>query len=81
MANLSSIYRGRVMNNADPQASGRVQVAVPSVLGGGNIWAETCMPFAGNPRPAGIGELVWVMFEGGDADRPVVIGRVGTGRP
>ena len=72
-------YRGKVENNVDPMQLGRVQVSVPAVLGSGTLsWAMPCMPFAG----AGVGMLVtppvganvWVEFEGGDIDRPIVAG-------
>jgi hypothetical protein len=72
-------YRGIVVNNIDPMLRGRVQVAVPAVFGDARMaWAEPCVPFAGNgagffsvpPMDA----LVWVEFEGGDPDFPIVAG-------
>lgn len=73
------IYRGRVAGNLDPNGLGRVQVSVPAVLGEGRMaWAMPCSPYAGN----GVGLFlvppvdasVWVAFENGDLDRPIVLG-------
>jgi hypothetical protein len=72
-------YRGKVENNIDPMQLGRVQVSVPAVLGEGRLsWAMPCSPFAGS----GVGLLltpprganVWVEFEGGDLDHPILAG-------
>lgn len=72
-------YRGLVMDNIDPEKRGRVRVSVPAVLGDGQqSWAEPCVPYAG----PGVGLFavppvkakVWVEFEGGDADYPILAG-------
>ncbi len=72
-------YRGKVENNVDPLQQGRVQVSVPAVYGDGRLaWAMPCVPYAGPgvgffavpPR----GANVWVEFEGGDPDYPIVGG-------
>ncbi len=71
-------HRGTVENNIDPQGLGRVQVSVPGVLGGSLAWAMPCSPFAGpgvgffSVPPQGAS--VWVEFERGDPDYPVVVG-------
>ncbi|WP_285656678.1 phage baseplate assembly protein V [Actinomycetospora sp. NBRC 106375] len=66
-------------NDVDPQGRARVQVSVPRVLGEGRLsWAEPCVPHAGPdqgfhtvpPR----GAAVWVEFEGGDPDYPILAG-------
>jgi hypothetical protein len=68
------IYRGTAINTADPMMRGRIQVGVPSVTGGGvGNWAEACRDFKSNTTPP-VGTAVWVMYEGGDASRPVWIG-------
>lgn len=72
-------YRGKVVNNIDPMSQGRVQVSVPAVLGDGQMsWAMPCAPYAGS----GVGFFtvppvdanVWVEFEGGDANFPILAG-------
>lgn len=72
-------YRGKVENNIDPEQRGRVQVSVPAVLGGGRLsWAMPSVPYAG----PGVGWFavppnganVWVEFEGGDPDYPILAG-------
>ena len=73
------LYRGEVVNNVDPMTLGRVQVAVPEVLGSGQLaWAMPCVQYAGY----GVGGFavppvrakVWVQFEGGNPDFPVLAG-------
>lgn len=71
-------YRGKVIDNADALKRGRLHVSVPSVLGTLNVWAEPCVPYAGDqvgffampPVDAG----VWVEFEGGDISFPIWVG-------
>ncbi len=72
-------YRGTVTNNIDPLLQGRVQVAVPFPLGGGTLaWAMPCVPFAGDGVGLFLvppnGASVWVEFEAGDLDRPILAG-------
>jgi hypothetical protein len=70
-------YRATVLNNADPQLRGRLQIVVPAVLGAAQAWAEAAvaMPLAGLSLPS-INDAVWVEFEEGDAQRPLWTGRV-----
>jgi uncharacterized protein involved in type VI secretion and phage assembly len=72
-------YRGTVTANVDPQRRGRVQVSCPAVLvDGQQAWALPSSPYAG----AGVGLFtvppvganVWVEFEGGDIDYPILAG-------
>jgi hypothetical protein len=72
-------YRGKVENNIDPMMLGRVQVSVPAVLGDTTLaWAMPCVPYAG--KSVGLfavppnGASVWVEFEGGDPDHPILAG-------
>jgi uncharacterized protein involved in type VI secretion and phage assembly len=72
-------YRGMVINNVDPKLLGRVLVQVPDVLGVGvSSWAMMCMPFGGVQSgmyaPPSIGACVWVEFEQGDSDYPILAG-------
>jgi hypothetical protein len=66
------IYRGTVMNTADPMMKGRLQVNVASQASGAS-WAEPCHLRQSTATPP-IGTQVWVMFEGGDPMRPVWMG-------
>lgn len=79
MSTFYGKYRGTVAQNVDPMLRGRVQVQVPAVLGDGRLsWAEVCVPFAGDGvglfavPPVGAG--IWVEFEAGDPERPIVTG-------
>jgi hypothetical protein len=71
-------HRGKVRNNLDPLALGRLQVNVPAVPGLSEGWAMPCVPYAG--RGVGfyvippVGANVWVEFEGGDPNYPIWAG-------
>lgn len=72
-------FRGKVVANVDPRHIGRVQVTVPAVLGDGTLsWALPCSPYAGDQvgffAVPPVGANVWVEFEGGDPDHPIVGG-------
>jgi hypothetical protein len=67
------IYRGSLMNTADPQMKGRVQVSVPSIGAAAGGWAAPCREFKSQAMPP-VGSPVWVMFEGGDPASPVWMG-------
>lgn len=72
------IYRGICVDNMDPMARGRVRVQVPGVLGDrDSVWALPCRAL-GVPggAPPSVGGAVWVMFEAGQADHPVVMGTI-----
>jgi hypothetical protein len=75
------MYRGVVVDGADPLRLGRLRARVPSVLGPDVVtgWATPCTPVGGAPdaglvcvppRDAG----VWVAFEEGDLEFPVWLG-------
>lgn len=72
-------YRGKVVNNIDPQRLGRLQVIVPDLTGPTPIgWAMPCVPYAG-PKVGmlalpPIGANVWVEFEAGKLDSPIWTG-------
>ena len=72
-------YRGKVIDAADPRGLGRVKVTVPAVYGESLVvWAMPCAPYAGKGvglwAPPAKGSGVWVEFEGGDPDLPIVSG-------
>lgn len=72
-------YRGTVENNLDPLTLGRVQVSVPAALGSGRLsWAEPCVAYAGSGvgwfAVPPVGANVWVEFEAGDPQRPILAG-------
>ncbi|WP_372729435.1 phage baseplate assembly protein V [Nocardioides sp.] len=71
-------YRGLVVGTADPDQLGRLQVSCPSVLGDIYVWAMPCLPYGayarGRPPAPPPGTTVWVEFEEGDVERPIVAG-------
>lgn len=69
-------YRGQVINNADPDTRGRIQVLVPEVLGAETPrWALPCSPYAGSQvglfALPPVGASVWVEFEAGNLRVPI----------
>lgn len=69
-------YRGKVVNNVDPNSQARLQVSAPAVLGDGQMsWAMPSVPFAGSSvgffALPPVGANVWVEFEGGNPDYPI----------
>ena len=72
--NVFGIYRGTAVNTADPSAGGRVQVVVAGIGSSALGWALPCFS-PGNLTLPNVGDNVWVMFEGGDTDYPVWIGK------
>ena len=65
---LFGVYRGVVLDNSDPQLSGRVKVNVE----GRHSWALVTMT---SPKIQ-VGAMVIVAFERGDPAMRVVLGRV-----
>lgn len=76
-----SVYRGRVVDTADPQRQDRIKVHVPRVSVGGDAplptWAYPILPTVtggaqtGSSEVPPVGALVWVMFEDGQINKPV----------
>src|SRR5581483_3871778 len=74
-------YRAFVVDNADPEARGRLRLRVPSILGNEVVsgWALPCAPYGGAAEQGFffIPELdagVWVEFEAGNLDFPIWVG-------
>jgi uncharacterized protein involved in type VI secretion and phage assembly len=68
-----------VTENVDPDRRGRVRISCPAVLvDGRSSWALPSSPYAGDDvglfAVPPVGANVWVEFEGGDPDYPVVAG-------
>jgi hypothetical protein len=75
-------YRGKVIDNADPEDLLRLRVQVPQLLGNAvTDWAWPSIPEAVGVTTPAVGDPVWVMFEAGDIERPVWIGVWRTFRP
>ena len=70
--------KGKVVSTADAKNAGRLMIQI--TLGGSpvEVWAEACVPYAGNRNgfyaipPVGSG--VWVEFAEGDVDKPIWTG-------
>jgi hypothetical protein len=80
MPTFNAVYRGTVVNSVDPLQRRRVQVRCDSVLGAAaSSWAESCLPPGSGAGSNGyrVGDRVWICFEGGDPDHPVVMGKAG----
>ena len=71
-------YRGKVVDNQDPEKRGSIKVVVPAVLAETPLWALPCSPYAG--KNVGffaippVDASVWVEFEGGERDHPIWTG-------
>ncbi|MGB6150977.1 MAG: phage baseplate assembly protein V [Pricia sp.] len=72
--------RGRVIDNADPEGLGRVKVQFPwqIEITGSTPWIKTSTPYGGSGKGFYFvpekGEEVLVGFEGGNPEKPYVIG-------
>lgn len=67
-------WRGRVSDDQDPKKQGRVRCIVPDVYGSSESpWALPKLPGGDFATPS-IGDQVWVSFEQGDVDRPILEG-------
>ncbi len=68
-------YRGKVLDNIDPDDLGRIIAYVPNVPGSKTNFAMPCVPYAG----PGVGLYtlppidanVWIEYEGGDPNFPI----------
>lgn len=71
-------FRGRVVDNDDPNKRGRLKVIVNQVLGNVTVWAEPCVPYAGPSlgfyAMPEVDTGVWIEFEAGDPSHPIWTG-------
>jgi phage baseplate assembly protein V len=82
MRQFGGVYPAIVIDNVDPDNSGRVRVRLPQASAPGEkgfeTWARIATLMAGNNRGTwfvpDVGDEVLVAFEGGDARRSYVIG-------
>lgn len=72
---VCGIYRAIVINNQDPLGKSRLKVQIPDATGTNPIWAQPCLTEASISIPK-IGDGVWIVFEQGNANSPVWIGRM-----
>jgi hypothetical protein len=68
-------YRGKVVDNLDPEVLGRIMAEVAAVPLSELNWAMPCTPYAG-PQVGfytipPIGANVWIEYEGGDPNFPI----------
>lgn len=74
------IYQGVVTNINDNEKRGRLKMKCPDVLGGSteSAWCDPMIPVAydngGDFCMPQVDETVWVMFIGGDPNKPVWLG-------
>jgi len=77
MAKIYGAQIGIVLNALDPMGKGRAQVRLPNLGTADSSWAPVCRPFGavagGGPQ---IGANVVVVFENGDPDSPIILGRI-----
>jgi uncharacterized protein involved in type VI secretion and phage assembly len=84
---LYGAYPATVLDNQDPDSQGRVKVKLPWMPdnegGGYEVWARLATMMAGNNRGTWFipdtDDEVLVVFEGGDARRPYVVGALWNG--
>ncbi len=84
---LHGVHAARVVDDRDPEDTGRVQVELPQLGaeddGGLVLWARLAVPLAGPDRGTWfvpeVDDEVLVAFESGDPSRPVVLGSMWSG--
>ncbi|HEY0173718.1 MAG TPA: phage baseplate assembly protein V [Pyrinomonadaceae bacterium] len=87
-ARLYGAYPATVTDIKDPDSQGRVKVRLPwspdNEGGGYDVWARLATLMAGAGRGTwfvpDVGDEVLVVFEGGDARRPYVVGSLWNGK-
>lgn len=72
-------FKAKIVDINDPEKRGRVKVMCPKVLGDSkSAWCETCVPVTGDKDGdffvPNVNESVWVEFEDGEVDSPILVG-------
>lgn len=68
------LYTAEVADNQDPNGHGRMRIRAPQILDAEeSIWAKPLLPFGHFFLPE-VGDLAWLLFEGGELDNPVWLG-------
>jgi uncharacterized protein involved in type VI secretion and phage assembly len=85
MAQVNGVMVGVVLDVDDPNGEGRIKVEFPWMGGqSGTYWAAIAAPMAGHGRGVfflpEVGDEVLVGFDHGDANQPVVLGYMWSGR-
>lgn len=76
--NWPGAYLGSVVSTADPTGNGRVRLQVPQVSGTAVTgWAYPAT--SGGTNTPTVGQLVWVMYQGGDPSYPVYVPPIAQG--
>lgn len=80
------LYKGRVVDVADPESLHRVRLKVPGIVEPTSEWAPPMALGAGSAQRGGnivpaVGSLVGVMFLGGCKESPVYLGGIGWSKP
>lgn len=73
---IAGVHIGTIVNNVDPTGKGRAMVRIPAIAGAASMWAPVCRPFAATAGAPAIGGRAVVAFEGGDPDRPIILGMI-----
>lgn len=69
------VLPGRVLDDADPMAAGRVHISVPAISDSPLGWAPLCAYLGlGGLRSVAVGAGVVAAFESGDPSYPIVLG-------
>lgn len=70
------VVGGLVTNRDDPEDLGRVKLLIPAILGVDkeSDWAYPIVPFSGTQLIPKVDDPVWVIFKGGDINKPLYAG-------